>query len=173
MKCPNCGFVSYPGLAQCKKCGASFTRAPRPPSGATKTTPFAQPGPGLQLEEKAPGPPPANVDPAPRRATEEPPQDKRRRTMPARTELEFVRDLREPLAERASPPWRKNPRPGGESFPIESRAFASVAPVYETNLRRKSPSTLNSNREKRASLRRRAWKTSWNSRRTFFPLTQK
>lgn len=32
MKCPKCGFVSYPGIPQCKKCGYSF--APGKPAGA-------------------------------------------------------------------------------------------------------------------------------------------
>ena len=111
MKCPKCGFVSYPGLAQCKKCGASFVRAPGPPSVATKTTPIAQPGPALQLEEKAIGPPPASRAPAQSRATKEPPQDQGPRTMPGNTELEFVRNLREPLAEKAPPPVAEEPAP--------------------------------------------------------------
>jgi len=111
VKCPKCGFVSYPGLAQCKKCGASFVRAPGPPSVATKTTPIAQPGPALQLEEKAIGPPPASRDPAQSRATKEPPQDQGPRTMPGNTELEFVRNLREPLAEKAPPPVAEEPAP--------------------------------------------------------------
>jgi len=111
VKCPKCGFVSYPGLAQCKKCGASFVRAPGPPSVATKTTPIAQPGPALQLEEKAIGPPPASRAPAQSRATKEPPQDQGPRTMPGNTELEFVRNLREPLAEKAPPPVAEEPAP--------------------------------------------------------------
>ncbi len=30
MKCPKCGFVSYPGLAQCRKCGHTFQTASPP-----------------------------------------------------------------------------------------------------------------------------------------------
>ncbi|MHB8655459.1 MAG: RDD family protein [Terriglobia bacterium] len=29
MKCPKCGFVSHPGLPQCKRCGRQFNTAPR------------------------------------------------------------------------------------------------------------------------------------------------
>ena len=29
VKCPKCGFVSHPGLPQCKRCGRKFTPAPR------------------------------------------------------------------------------------------------------------------------------------------------
>lgn len=32
MKCPKCGFVSFPGLDQCKKCGHPFTAAESPAS---------------------------------------------------------------------------------------------------------------------------------------------
>ncbi len=33
MKCPNCGFVSFPGLDQCKKCGHPFAKAESPKAG--------------------------------------------------------------------------------------------------------------------------------------------
>ena len=65
---------------------------------------MAQPGPAPQLEEKAIGAPPANMDPAQSRATKEPPQDEGPRTISDNTELEFVRNLREPLAEKEPPP---------------------------------------------------------------------
>jgi len=85
--------------------------APRPPSVATKTTPIAKSGPVPQLEEKAIGPPPTRMYPAQSKATKETPQDKGPRTMPDNTELEFVRNLREPLAEKAKPPVAEDPSP--------------------------------------------------------------
>ena len=123
MKCPKCGFVSYPGLAQCKKCGASFVPAPQPPSVATKTTIIARPGPAPQLEGKAIGAPPANMDPAQSRATKEPPQDKGPRTMPDNAELEFVRNLREPLAEKATPPVAEEPAPWRQELSERVQSF--------------------------------------------------
>ena len=33
MKCPNCGFVSFPGLDQCKKCGHPFAKDESPKAG--------------------------------------------------------------------------------------------------------------------------------------------
>jgi len=33
VKCPNCGFVSFPGLDQCKKCGHPFAKAESPKGG--------------------------------------------------------------------------------------------------------------------------------------------
>ena len=76
MKCPKCGFVSYPGLAQCKKCGYSFVLAPRKPSSATSTSLIAEPGPAQEHKEEATSPPSANMDPAQSKAAKEPPQDK-------------------------------------------------------------------------------------------------
>ncbi len=123
MKCPKCGFVSYPGLAQCKKCGATLVPAPRPPSVATKATIIAQPGPPPQVEGKATGAPPANVDPAQSRATKELQQDKGPQTMPDNTELEFVRNLREPLAEKAKPPVAEEPAPWRQELSERVQSF--------------------------------------------------
>lgn len=46
MKCPKCGFVTYPGLTQCKKCGHSFSHSKHK----------AEP-------DKAPSPPPRPIEP--------------------------------------------------------------------------------------------------------------
>lgn len=72
MRCPKCGFVSYPGLAQCKKCGhrldpqarettspsilgSPFTGSSEPTRGASiATNPISQPA-----AKQAPGAPPA------------------------------------------------------------------------------------------------------------------
>ena len=140
MKCPKCGFVSYPGLAQCKKCGTSFVPAPQPPSVATETTPIAPPGPAPQLEEEAIGAPPASRDAAQSKAPKEPPQDQGPRTIPDNTELEFVRNLHEPLAEKATPPvaeepvpWRRELSERVQSF-RQRRARLRNEPVGEESL---------------------------------------
>ena len=80
MKCPKCGFVSYPGIPQCKKCGYSF--APGKPAGAPpqilglsaasapapaatyRETQTVEPHPSLHLPEAAPsGPEPPREAP--------------------------------------------------------------------------------------------------------------
>ena len=70
MKCPKCGFVSYPGISQCKKCGYSF--APATPAGgppqilgllstpaptsaaASRDSQTPEPRPSLHLPETSP-----------------------------------------------------------------------------------------------------------------------
>ena len=123
MKCPKCGFVSYPGLAQCKKCGTTLLPAPWPPSVATKATIITQPGPAPQLEGEATGAPPANMDPAQSRATKEPPQDEGPRAMLDNTELEFLRNPREPLAEKATPPVSEEPAPWRQELSERVQSF--------------------------------------------------
>ena len=140
MKCPKCGFVSYPGLAQCKKCGTSFVPASCPPSMATKTSPIVQPGAARQHEEKAIGPPSANMDPAPSKATNEPLQDKRPQTVSDHFELGFSPELREHSAATANPPqvqesapWRQELSERVRSF-LQRRARLRDEPPQEENL---------------------------------------
>ena len=140
MKCPKCGFVSYPRLAQCKKCGTSLAPAPRAPSFATKDSPIAQSVPARQHEEKAIGPPPANRDPAQSQAANEPPQDKRPETMPDDAEFELAPDLREHPATTAEPPqaqetapWRQELSERVQSF-RQRRARLRNEPPREENL---------------------------------------
>ncbi len=54
MKCPKCGFVSYPGLTQCKKCGHSFSPSRRKVEPEKAPSP---PPPATELETDAPLPP--------------------------------------------------------------------------------------------------------------------
>ena len=60
MKCPKCGFVSYPGLTHCKKCGHSFS-LPKPRIEAGKDS---SPAPS-SAEPRAEIPPPAGEAPPP------------------------------------------------------------------------------------------------------------
>ena len=55
MKCPKCGFVSYPGLAQCKKCGHRFVPEPRKEKSSLLS---------LFSGSTVPTPPPAKPSPA-------------------------------------------------------------------------------------------------------------
>ena len=123
MKCPKCGYVSYPGLAQCKKCGASFVGGPRSPAVATKTTPIAPPGPGPQLEEKVIGPLPPSGASVQSKATEKPPQDQGSWTTLDNAELEFVRNLGKPLAEKAALPVAEEPAPWRREISARVRSF--------------------------------------------------
>ncbi len=53
VKCPKCGYVSYPGLPQCKKCGHQFV----PPPSTQDSTPLVSPAPGASI----PSPQPSNL----------------------------------------------------------------------------------------------------------------
>ena len=103
MKCPKCGYVSYPGLAQCKKCGTPFVGAPQLPSVAAKTTPIPSPALAPPLEEEAIGSPPAGREVVQREAAEKPPQDQRAFTTSASIAPASILGLSEPLAEKAKP----------------------------------------------------------------------
>jgi uncharacterized RDD family membrane protein YckC len=54
VKCPKCGFVSYPGLTQCKKCGHSFSPSKRKVEPEKAPSP---PPPAAGLEADTPLPP--------------------------------------------------------------------------------------------------------------------
>ena len=58
MKCPKCGFVSYAGLEQCKKCGYPFVKAAPKGSSSSLTTLFPE---GV----RSASPPPAEPLPKP------------------------------------------------------------------------------------------------------------
>ena len=136
MKCPKCGYVSYPGLAQCKKCGNRFVGEPRSPSVAAKTTLIPSPEP--LLEEKAISPLPASKEPVQREAAEKTPQEQGAYTTPNNTEPES--DLREPLAEKAALPvagepasWRREISERVQSF-RQRRARLRNEPAPEESL---------------------------------------
>ena len=77
MKCPKCGFVSYPGLPQCKKCGYRFQKAAPTESSSFLSSLFSgkspppEAGPArsssiLGLSEPPPGPSaPSDIEPSP------------------------------------------------------------------------------------------------------------
>ena len=123
MKCPKCGFVSHPGLAQCKKCGASLAPAPHPPSMVTKTSPIVQPGPVGQDEDKAKGPPSANMNPSQSKAPRDSWQDKRPQAKSGNPEPEFDPDLSEPPAGVALLPQVPEPSPWRQELTERVQSF--------------------------------------------------
>ena len=123
MKCPKCGFVSYPGLAQCKKCGYSFVFPPRKPSSAADTSLIAEPEAAQERKQEAISPPSANMDPAQSKATKELPRDKEPQSMPDDIELEFERDLREHRAGTAMQPGAEEPRPWRQELSDRVQSF--------------------------------------------------
>ncbi len=74
MKCPKCGFVSYPGLPQCKKCGHSFSPPPRQDSSVLSLfSEPAVPAPRVPKSSSAAAPaplptihPPVEIEESPR-----------------------------------------------------------------------------------------------------------
>jgi uncharacterized RDD family membrane protein YckC len=90
--------------------------------------------------EEAIGPPPTSNDAVQSKATKEPPQDQGSPTTPDKTELEFGRNLREPLAEKAPSPvaeepaaWRRELSERVQSF-RQRRARLRNEPAPEESL---------------------------------------
>jgi len=120
VKCPKCGFFSYPGLTRCKRCGSSLSPAARPPSQKATTSPLAQ----AESARQADGPPP----------------DKRPETTSENLALGFLPDRREPPAATATsahvqepPPWRQELSERVLSF-RQRRARLRNEPSEEENL---------------------------------------
>jgi len=70
VKCPKCGFVSHPGIEQCKKCGHHFVAAaaPQSSSGILSIVPPLPPRPPKEApppEEDFPPNSPASAEPEP------------------------------------------------------------------------------------------------------------
>ena len=114
MKCPNCGFVSYPGLTQCKKCGKSFVRPARKASSPMDKSFIAPQDSAQERKDVAGGLPPTPRDSALNLATGESVSATKPQTMPLELKDEFAEDLREhltgtakPLATEGSVPWRQ------------------------------------------------------------------
>jgi uncharacterized RDD family membrane protein YckC len=120
VKCPKCGFFSYPGLTRCKRCGASLGPTARPPSMATTALPTAQPVRARQGED--------------------PPPDKRPEIMSDNLDLGFLPDRGERPAAAATPaqvqepvPWRQELSERLLSF-RQRRARLRNEPPQEENL---------------------------------------
>lgn len=123
MKCPNCGFVSYPGLTQCKKCGCSLVFSPRESSFATDTSLIAEPETAQESKQEANSPPSANMDPAQSKTHKEPPQDTGLQSMPDDIEIGFDRDLREHKEDTAMQPGAEEPRPWRQELSERVQSF--------------------------------------------------
>lgn len=70
MKCPKCGFVSYAGLAQCKKCGFEFAKAAGRGGSSSFTTLFPD---GIGAPSVPSTASPAKLPPEPILSEREPP----------------------------------------------------------------------------------------------------
>lgn len=133
MKCPKCGFVSYPGIPQCKKCGHSFF--PAKPKEETPQTvglfssPPSPPAEAAQSLHSLPGPPsPAQEEPSPP-ATPPPAQT----SSPARSGATAfgevarpgaaARPLQEELSERVEDFRRRRARLRGDVDPNANLEF--------------------------------------------------
>ena len=117
MKCPKCGFVSYAGLEQCKKCGYPFVKAAPKGSSSSLTSLFpegvraATPTPAGTLAceperfhsalTELPTQPTSPPEPAPEQNTTR--QSSTGEALPrptARTWMNRLQDWREELSER-------------------------------------------------------------------------
>jgi uncharacterized RDD family membrane protein YckC len=97
VKCPKCGFVSYPGLSHCKKCGHKFSAAGRRSSSASSplVSLFAEP-----TQSAAPSPP----DPSP----SEPPEPEEGNAAPP-PEILFPAPSPKPAEEEEIPAVESSP----------------------------------------------------------------
>jgi len=134
VKCPKCGFVSFPGLLECKKCGhklapakakasppgvvSLFPGSPVPPGGpdASAVDVAAEPPPETPLEPSAaPGEPPA---------AELPPLLAESTPAPSKPQPpEAARPWREELSERVQDFRRRRARLRGDFDPSQSLEF--------------------------------------------------
>jgi len=112
VKCPRCGFFSYPGLIKCQRCGTRLVPAARSPSVATGTSPITQSGPASQSGEKAAGPSSATTDSARNNASSnDVPQDKRAETKSDNLDLGLPPGPPEHRAAEATPAQVQEPAP--------------------------------------------------------------
>jgi len=111
VKCPRCGFFSYPGHVKCQRCGTGLVPASRSPSVAAGTSSITQPGPVSQDGEKATGPSSATTDSIRNNASDEPPQDKRAETVSDNFDLGLPPDPREHPVAEATPAQGQEPAP--------------------------------------------------------------
>jgi len=111
VKCPKCGFFSYPGLVKCQRCGTSLVPPARSPSTAASTPPITQSGPVSQNGEKATGPPSATVDSARNKASDAPPQEKPLEGMSDNLDPGSPPDTREHPAAEPTPAQVQEPAP--------------------------------------------------------------
>jgi len=139
VKCPRCGFFSYPGLTRCQRCGTRLLPPARSPSGAS-APPVPPTEPASQKAEKPSDPPSAPMDSARNNAGNRPPEDKRPETVSGNLDLGSPPDDRERPAAEATPaqveepaPWRQEVSERVLNF-RERRARMRNEPPQEENL---------------------------------------
>ena len=138
VKCPKCGFFSYPERTQCSRCGAVLAPTTGASSVASKTSHNAPAGPGRQEEEDSVAPTSANKDSAQNQAFDEPQQGERPQTMFDNLDFGFVPDR--PADSKATPAqvqeptaWRQELSERVSSF-RQRRARMRNEPLEEENL---------------------------------------
>jgi uncharacterized RDD family membrane protein YckC len=129
VKCPKCGFVSYPGITHCKKCGYRFV-----PEAAGSSQP---PSVVAQDEPHQPPASPPSVEPPPRGAEAQAPApaiDPEVPTEPA-SPAQSVQDLRQELSGRVEDFRRKRAKLRKGFDPASSLDFEfDAAPQDEAAL---------------------------------------
>jgi len=138
VKCPKCGFFSYPERTHCSRCGAVLAPTAGASSAASKTSPIAQAGPGRPEEEDTVAPTSANRDSAHNQALDEPQQGERTQAMLDNLDFGFVPDR--PADSKATPArvqeptaWRQELSERVSSF-RQRRARMRNEPIEEQNL---------------------------------------
>ena len=112
MKCPKCGFVSYPGLDHCRKCGHTFA-APRQKEASSRF-PSISSGPTVTqppLEE-----PPEEASPEPKLEEPEGPAPEFPGTEPILSSDETVPELATPPNAGPEQPWQQELSERVENF---------------------------------------------------------
>lgn len=145
VKCPKCGFVSFPGLPQCKKCGHSFVLAKSKQASASILSLISR-TPSARAPSAAPPPPEESPSQAqrgpagqPAEAPEREPQLAAAPQAPATAEVrpaERGRPWREELSERVEDFRRRRARLRGDFDPstnleFDFKAEQGVAPATQ------------------------------------------
>ena len=113
MKCPKCGFVSYPGLTQCRKCGHKFPPAAPQESRSLNAPLFAaSPPPPVTPPASVPAPAAQSPQPQEEETTAPSPQVSPAQAVPATPES----PASEAKTPEPSPPWREELAERVESF---------------------------------------------------------
>ncbi len=122
MKCPKCGFVSYAGLEQCKKCGYPFVKAAPKGSSSSLTSLFPE-GVRLGSPTRPPEPLPEPREDSPQAEPELPTQqiltscaNARARYLPTEESL---------IAGQTARAWTNSPKIGEKNCRNELRTSAS------------------------------------------------
>ena len=140
MKCPKCGFVSYAGLEQCKKCGYPFVKVAPKGSSSSLTTLFPE---GVRsVRPTLPEPSPERKE-NPHPAVPElliqqaPPAETAPVAMPSIKEnvSESDRSRVDELPQQPPPERKENPHPAVPELLIQQAPPAEAAPLAMSSIK--------------------------------------